>query len=105
MATESSVAAPGDGGVERGAAGDVPRVRDALVGWRGSAFGWTVRATTAALRKKGIGPASWTPHWFRHSHATALLLAGTPEWVVSRATPTCEAASNACEPRPTPARG
>ena len=33
---------------------------------------------------KGIGPAGWTPHWFRHSHATALLLAGTPEWVVSR---------------------
>lgn len=44
----------------------------------------TVRDKTAALRKKGIGPSSWTPHWFRHSHATALLLAGTPEWVVSR---------------------
>jgi integrase len=44
----------------------------------------TVRDKTAALRKKRIGPASWTPHWFRHSHATALLLAGTPEWVVSR---------------------
>lgn len=44
----------------------------------------TVRDKTAALRKKGIGPASWTPHWFRHTHATALLLAGTPEWVVSR---------------------
>ncbi|WP_331752458.1 tyrosine-type recombinase/integrase [Streptomyces sp. NBC_00829] len=44
----------------------------------------TVRDKTAALRKKKIGPASWTPHWFRHSHATALLLAGTPEWVVSR---------------------
>ncbi|MEU8718622.1 tyrosine-type recombinase/integrase [Streptomyces sp. NPDC048663] len=44
----------------------------------------TVRDKTAALRKKGIGPTSWTPHWFRHSHATALLLAGTPEWVVSR---------------------
>ena len=44
----------------------------------------TVRDKTAALRKKGIGPAGWTPHWFRHSHATALLLAGTPEWVVSR---------------------
>ena len=34
--------------------------------------------------QKGIGPAGWTPHWFRHSHASALLLAGTPEWVVSR---------------------
>ncbi|MEU1301595.1 tyrosine-type recombinase/integrase [Streptomyces shenzhenensis] len=44
----------------------------------------TVRDKVSALRKKHIGPASWTPHWFRHSHATALLLAGTPEWVVSR---------------------
>jgi integrase len=44
----------------------------------------TVRDKTAALQAKGIGPAGWTPHWFRHSHATALLLAGTPEWVVSR---------------------
>ena len=44
----------------------------------------TVRDKTAALRRKSIGPPSWTPHWFRHSHATALLLAGTPEWVVSR---------------------
>ena len=44
----------------------------------------TVRDKTAALRRKGIGPAGWTPHWFRHTHATALLLAGTPEWVVSR---------------------
>lgn len=44
----------------------------------------TVRDKTAALRKKGIGPPGWTPHWFRHSHATALLLGGTAEWVVSR---------------------
>jgi integrase len=44
----------------------------------------TVRDKTAALTKKSIGPTGWTPHWFRHSHATALLLAGTPEWVVSR---------------------
>ena len=44
----------------------------------------TVRDKTTALRRKGIGPAGWTPHWFRHTHATALLLAGTPEWVVSR---------------------
>jgi len=29
-------------------------------------------------------PASMTPHWFRHTHATALLLAGTPLHVVSR---------------------
>ena len=44
----------------------------------------TVRDKTEALQRQGIGPTGWTPHWFRHSHATALLLAGTPEWVVSR---------------------
>lgn len=44
----------------------------------------TVRDKVAALKNKGIGPPGWTPHWFRHSHASALLLAGTPEWVVSR---------------------
>jgi integrase len=44
----------------------------------------TVRDKTTALRNKDIGPAGWTAHWFRHSHATALLLAGTAEWVVSR---------------------
>jgi integrase len=44
----------------------------------------TVRDKVAALKRKGIGPPGWTPHWFRHSHASALLLAGTPEWVVSR---------------------
>ena len=44
----------------------------------------TVRDKTSALKKKGIGPAGWTPHWFRHTHATALLLAGVSEWVVSR---------------------
>jgi integrase len=44
----------------------------------------TVRDKVAALKKNGTGPPGWTPHWFRHSHASALLLAGTPEWVVSR---------------------
>lgn len=44
----------------------------------------TVREKVNTLRRKGIGAKGWTPHWFRHSHATALLLAGTPEWVVSR---------------------
>ncbi len=29
-------------------------------------------------------PTSMTPHWFRHTHATALLLAGTPLHVVNR---------------------
>lgn len=44
----------------------------------------TVREKVMSLRRRGIGPPEWTPHWFRHTHATALLLAGTPEWVVSR---------------------
>ena len=44
----------------------------------------TVRDKNTALRTKSIGPPAWTPHWFRHTHATALLLAGTPDWVVSR---------------------
>ncbi|MFD7846799.1 tyrosine-type recombinase/integrase [Nocardia sp. NPDC059764] len=44
----------------------------------------TVRDKVTALRSKGIGPIGWTPHWFRHTHATALLIGGTPEWVVSR---------------------
>jgi integrase len=44
----------------------------------------TVREKVASLRRRGIGPPGWTPHWFRHTHATALLLAGSPEWVVSR---------------------
>ena len=29
-------------------------------------------------------PPDWTPHWFRHSHATALLLAGVKDHVVMR---------------------
>ena len=44
----------------------------------------TVRDKTTVLRKRGIGPPGWTPHWFRHSHASALLLAGTPDWVACR---------------------
>ena len=32
----------------------------------------------------GQVPDTWTPHWMRHSHATALLLAGVPVHVVSR---------------------
>jgi len=29
-------------------------------------------------------PSQWTPHWFRHTHASALLLAGCPPHVVMR---------------------
>jgi site-specific recombinase XerD len=38
------------------------------------------------LRRELAGqlPAAWTPHWLRHSHATALLLSGVPVHVVSR---------------------
>jgi site-specific recombinase XerD len=38
------------------------------------------------LRRQLAGqvPAAWTPHWLRHSHATALLLSGVPVHVVSR---------------------
>lgn len=38
------------------------------------------------LRRQLAGqvPGGWTPHWFRHSHATALLLSGVPVHVVSR---------------------
>jgi integrase len=40
----------------------------------------------ARLRRELAGqvPAAWTPHWLRHSHATALLLSGVPVHVVSR---------------------
>ncbi|BBH18015.1 putative transposase/integrase [Nocardioides baekrokdamisoli] len=38
----------------------------------------------ASIRAGAPVPASTTPHWFRHTHATALLLAGTPVHVVSR---------------------
>jgi integrase len=44
----------------------------------------TVRDKVSALKRRKIGPPGWTPHWFRHTHASALLLAGTPDWVVSR---------------------
>jgi hypothetical protein len=29
----------------------------------------TVRDKVTALKKKDIGPAGWTPHWFRHSRS------------------------------------
>ncbi|EKT76892.1 putative transposase/integrase [Rhodococcus opacus M213] len=46
----------------------------------------TVYKLVDRLRKR-LGtrvPARWSPHWFRHTHATALLLSGTPVHVVSR---------------------
>ncbi len=38
------------------------------------------------LRRQLAGevPAGWSPHWYRHSHATALLMSGVPVHVVSR---------------------
>jgi integrase len=40
----------------------------------------------ARLRAQLSGqvPPEWTPHWLRHSHASALLLSGVPVHVVSR---------------------
>ena len=35
-------------------------------------------------RRHPLLPTGWTPHWFRHTHATALLLAGVPDHVVQR---------------------
>jgi integrase len=46
----------------------------------------TVAAQVRRLRRELVGrvPPDWTPHWFRHTHATALLLNETPLHVVSR---------------------
>jgi site-specific recombinase XerD len=46
----------------------------------------SVYALVGRLRRElaGVVPVAWTPHWFRHSHATALLLGGVPLHVVSR---------------------
>lgn len=46
----------------------------------------SVYATVGRLRRR-LGdavPGEFTPHWFRHTHATALLLAGVPDHVVMR---------------------
>lgn len=42
----------------------------------------TVRAISAARRQQL--PPGWSPHWLRHTHATALLLAGVGAHVVMR---------------------
>lgn len=46
----------------------------------------TVYDKVASLKRAlgGAVPAGWTPHWFRHTHASALLLSGAREHVVMR---------------------
>ncbi|MBV8346099.1 MAG: tyrosine-type recombinase/integrase, partial [Mycolicibacterium sp.] len=46
----------------------------------------TVYAKVDSLTKKSAGvlPDGWSPHWLRHSHATALLLSGVAPHVVMR---------------------
>jgi site-specific recombinase XerD len=46
----------------------------------------TVYALVRRLRRQlaGVVPETFTPHWCRHTHATALLLAGVPLHVVTR---------------------
>jgi len=46
----------------------------------------TVYDKVASLKRRlgGAVPAGWTPHWFRHTHASALLLSGAREHVVMR---------------------
>lgn len=46
----------------------------------------TVYALVRRLRRQlaGVVPERFTPHWCRHTHATALLLAGVPLHVVAR---------------------
>jgi site-specific recombinase XerD len=45
-----------------------------------------VYAMVGRLRRRLRGqiPAGWSPHWLRHTHATALLLSGVPLHVVTR---------------------
>ena len=63
-------------------------VREPRRASRGSRRGvrTVVYALVSRLRRDLAGsvPAAWTPHWLRHSHATALLLAGVPVHVVRR---------------------
>lgn len=46
----------------------------------------TVYALVRRLRRQlaRVVPAGFTPHWFRHSNATGMLLAGVPVHVVAR---------------------
>lgn len=54
--------------------------------WLGPLRAETVYDLVEAIKRR-LGdavPSGWTPHWFRHTHATALLLAGAREHVVMR---------------------
>ncbi len=46
----------------------------------------TVYDEVARLHRllSGTVPSDWTPHWFRHTHATALLLSGVDPVIVAR---------------------
>ncbi|MFT9526352.1 tyrosine-type recombinase/integrase [Mycobacteroides abscessus subsp. abscessus] len=46
----------------------------------------TVYAKVRSISRnaKGAVPQDWSPHWMRHTHATALLLSGVPPHVVMR---------------------
>lgn len=46
----------------------------------------TVYAAVRSITRRAEGqvPKGWTPHWLRHTHATALLLSGTNPHVVMR---------------------
>lgn len=46
----------------------------------------TVYAAVRSITRRAEGrvPQGWTPHWLRHTHATALLLSGTSPHVVMR---------------------
>jgi integrase/recombinase XerD len=47
---------------------------------------WTVYDRVRTIKRHlGVAvPSGWTPHWFRHTHATTLLLSGAPELLVAR---------------------
>ncbi len=49
---------------------------------RAETVAWQVRRLRRVL--KGRVPDEFTPHWLRHTHATALLISGIAEHVVSR---------------------
>jgi len=46
----------------------------------------TVYAAVRSVNRRSaeVLPGQWSPHWLRHTHATALLLSGVPPHVVMR---------------------